>query len=159
MIETIDILISSSEGFWQEFEFGKIIGLLGLSAVRFFIAPSAIILAGYTFWQSIFLSCFGGISSFLIFYKFGRYISGFLNQILRRKGDFKITKRSRRVVKIKNKYGLYGVAILTPCIISIPLGAFLASTYFSNQKRTIPIFILAIVAWSFILTSISKFLI
>lgn len=137
-------------------EVGKFIGLLGLSAIKFFLAPSIIIYAGYSFWETIALSNIGGISGFFLFYWFGQYIKSFFKRLTKKKRKFKINKRNRRIVKFKNSYGLYGVAILTPCFFSIPLGAFLASAYFSKTKRTVPIFIGSIVIWSFLLTSISK---
>ena len=37
------------------------------------------------------------------------------------------TKSNRRVIRIKHRFGLTGIAILTPIFLSIPIGSFLAT--------------------------------
>jgi len=62
------------------------------------------------------------------------------------------TKRNRRIVRLKSKYGLAGIAILTPLIFSIPLGTFLVTRYFSHQKMKLVYLATANLAWSVIYT-------
>lgn len=138
---------------------GKIAGLILFSSLKFFLAPSATVVAGYSFWETIFITCSGGVLGFLVFFKFGSYISAKIQSFFKSKREIGISKKSRRIVNLKNKYGLYGLAILTPCLLSIPLGAFIASAYYSKDKRTIPVFLGFIVIWSFILTLISTLVI
>ncbi|MGC9341125.1 MAG: hypothetical protein ACP5E3_00340 [Bacteroidales bacterium] len=45
------------------------------------------------------------------------------------------TRRSRRIVGIKSKYGLAGIAFTTPVLLSIPVGAFLVVRYFGKQTN------------------------
>ena len=45
------------------------------------------------------------------------------------------TKRSRRMVGIWKKYGLVGLAALTPVIFSIPIGTFFMSKLEKNRKK------------------------
>jgi hypothetical protein len=62
------------------------------------------------------------------------------------------------VDKIRNKYGLLGIIILTPILLSIPLGTMLANRYYSTKKR-IPLYlIISVICWSFILTSFFSFM-
>lgn len=139
-------------------EFGKLIGLLLFSALKFFLAPSTAIIAGYTFWETILLTTTGGLVGFLLFFKFGEILQSGFSLVIKTKARKRFSKRNRLVVKLKSKYGLWGLALLTPCLLGIPLGAFLASAYYRKQKGVLWIFSLLIVIWSFILTYFSVFI-
>jgi prolipoprotein diacylglyceryltransferase len=54
----------------------------------------------------------------------------------------------------KKKYGLWGIAILTPVLLSIPLGTFLANKYYRNKKTVLFSLTLSVVCWSIIMASI-----
>lgn len=75
---------------------------------------------------------------------------------LRKKGiviDKKIfTPFRRRIIRIKNKFGIIGIAIVTPCIISIPIGSILAARLFQNKVKVLTAMFISTVAWAFILT-------
>lgn len=47
------------------------------------------------------------------------------------------TKSNRRVIRIKHRFGLTGIAILTPIFLSIPIGAFLAERFYKDKKKVI----------------------
>jgi hypothetical protein len=67
------------------------------------------------------------------------------------------SKKSKRFVKIKKSWGLVGVAILTPLILSIPIGTFLAIRFFKRTKKTIIILCTSVISWSLLLSSILHF--
>ena len=133
----------------------EILGLLLASATKFFLAPSLAVYLGYGFLNSILITSIGGILGFFIFFKFGIIIYKWYQSFFSKKNKPKFNRRNRTIVKIKAKYGLWGLAILTPCLLSVPIGSFLASRYYSKDKRTFPIFVVFIIIWSILLTSIS----
>lgn len=61
------------------------------------------------------------------------------------------TKFNRRVIRIKHRFGLIGIAILTPIFLSIPIGAFLAERFYKDKKKVILYLGVSSVAWCFIL--------
>ena len=63
------------------------------------------------------------------------------------------SKKKRSYVRLK-KYGFYGLAVITPVIISIPIGSFLLMRFYPRRKRKILTLIVSQVSWSFILTTI-----
>jgi hypothetical protein len=134
-------------------ELTKIIGLLAFSTVKFFFSPSAALLAGHSFLETIAITVVGGYTGFVLFFFAGKAIVAWFHKVFKRKKKKLFNKRNRLIVRIKTKYGLLGIAVLTPLILSIPVGALLASYYFPRAKRTLPIFFLCIVIWSFVLTS------
>lgn len=58
------------------------------------------------------------------------------------------TRRSRRIVRIKSKYGLIGIALATPVLLSIPIGAFLIVRYFDNKPNKLIYLAVANLIWS-----------
>ena len=138
-------------------ELAKVIGLIIASGLKFFLAPTATVLAGYSFIETICITISGGFLGFVLFFKFGTFIGKLLKKYFPSKEKPRFTRKNRFIVKIKSKYGLYGIALLTPCLFSIPLGAILASLFYSKDKRTIPMFTVSIVIWSLVLTSLTSF--
>lgn len=62
------------------------------------------------------------------------------------------TKRNRRIVKIWKKYGLTGIAIITPVILSIPIGTIVANSLESNKKKIFLYMFISLFLWSFTMT-------
>jgi len=60
------------------------------------------------------------------------------------------TKRNRRIVTIKQKYGLIGIAVATPFLLSIPVGVFLVVRYYRSSRSKFLYLILSNVFWSLI---------
>lgn len=143
----------------------KILGWLLFSAVKFLIAPGSIYIIGhYSYWETIAISIAGGwigVSGFFyfgkIFFSFFEWISNRLRTGIR-KPKKKMSKISRYIITIKNhRLGLFALALITPSIISIPVGSILAAKYFSHDKRAVLILFIAVVFWAFILTSLVSF--
>jgi len=66
------------------------------------------------------------------------------------KGKLTFTKRNRRIVRIKQQYGLIGIALSTPIILSIPLGTFLVVRYYRASRTKFLYLIVSNVIWSVI---------
>ncbi len=64
------------------------------------------------------------------------------------------TLRNRRLIFLKNKFGLPGIVILTPVILSIPVGVFLITKYFGRKKISYLYLFAGQIVWSFIYTFI-----
>jgi hypothetical protein len=62
-----------------------------------------------------------------------KYWPQFLKRNKRKKQVF--TARNRRIVNIKRKYGLWGIIILNPVLLSIPIGSFLMVKYYGLKMK------------------------
>lgn len=62
------------------------------------------------------------------------------------------TRKNRRIVRIKQRYGLIGVAFITPLLLSIPVGVFLVVRYYRTSKTKFLYLIGSNVIWSVIYT-------
>ena len=75
----------------------------------------------YSYFEIVFILITGGTTGVIFFYYTTGWINIQINKILPKKKAKKIfTKGNRRFVKIKNKYGLIGISMLTPILFSIP---------------------------------------
>ena len=64
------------------------------------------------------------------------------------------TRRNRRLIKLWRKYGLYGIALITPVILSIPIGTVIANSLVNNRKKVILYMFFSVLLWSIIMTSL-----
>lgn len=62
----------------------------------------------------------------------------------------KFTRTNKMIVIIRRKYGMLGIVLLTPVLLSIPIGALLGTKYFHHRKGFIPWMLLSIFVWGFI---------
>jgi hypothetical protein len=64
------------------------------------------------------------------------------------------TPQSRRVIKIWRKFGIIGLAALTPVLFSIPIGTFFMTRFEKSRRRIIFYMFVSITSWSLLLTTI-----
>ena len=67
------------------------------------------------------------------------------------------TRRNRRIVRTKMKYGLVGIALITPFLLSIPVGVFLVVRYYRTSRYKFLYLIAANLIWSAIYTGFYMF--
>ena len=67
------------------------------------------------------------------------------------------SRKSRLYVKIIRKYGLPGIAFITPTIISIPVGTLLARRLYPNRKKVFLYLSISVILWSLTLSAILHF--
>ncbi|HLO57954.1 MAG TPA: hypothetical protein VK172_01510 [Lentimicrobium sp.] len=154
----------------------KQLSILLISAVKFLVAAPTSYLFGYTYIQTILNTTIGGWIGVIFFYYTGRYIfSHFpfwkrrMRKVYHRMAGIPIhkrtyntapkkifTKRNRIIVMIRSRFGFPGLIILTPVLLSIPLGTFLAVRYYSSRRGLIGWLSLSVMAWSVIISTFIK---
>lgn len=139
----------------------KAIGFFLLSAVKFAIAVIPIAIS-YSYVEALIISIAGGVSGAFFFLFIWAKILNLWNVHIVKKDfsiqkPFKISKRKRKMIRIKNSYGYWGIVITTPILLSIPFGAFILMQYFNRKRYKFLHLSLVIVLWSFTLISLFKF--
>jgi hypothetical protein len=61
-------------------------------------------------------------------------------------GERVFSRRNRMIVGLRSKFGLAGMIILSPVILSIPIGAFLLNKYYSKHRLAKPYMVLSIIS-------------
>jgi uncharacterized membrane protein YidH (DUF202 family) len=106
-------------------------------------------LEGLTFWETFFSAWIGGSIGIIFFTYLIDSISQFFKKLFpRKKKKIIFTRRNRMIVTIKKKFGLYGIAFLTPFIFSMPLGAFIALRFYSDKVQIIRFMLVSVLFWS-----------
>ena len=78
----------------------------------------------------------------------------FINKLKKYNAKKKKSFKNIIALKVARKYGLFGIAFLTPIFFSIPIGTFIALHFFPNKTKTLPILFASVLGWSFLLTLI-----
>ncbi len=63
----------------------------------------------------------------------------------------KINRKTRLMVRIKNSFGLPGIAFLTPILLSIPVGVLMATVLTSNKRKIFSSMFVSLLFWSALL--------
>ncbi len=100
------------------------------------------------------LSSLGASFSSIIFFFLGKRLDDWLQKFQSKKQKRINFKRNRKIVKIKNRFGSFGLS-MSIGILSVPIGSLLVGRYFSKDKRAILSLVSASIIWSFGLTYIS----
>lgn len=138
------------------------------SSVKFAMTfPVAVLQFEFAFFETILWTNVGGL--------IGIYFFAFLSEKLmawwkrtykkyrrtsakKESGEKKtFTKRNRRIVRIKQQYGLIGIAFSTPILLSIPLGTFLVIRYYRSSKKKFLYLLISNLIWSIIYTVFYQF--
>ncbi len=89
------------------------------------------------FFPSVMITVAGGMVGFFIFALLGAEIRILWHKYILRKQHHppKFNKSSRRMVWIRSRFGLTSIALLTPLILQVPVGAFLAVNITKNYRK------------------------
>ena len=114
------------------------------SSVKFAMTfPLAIFQFNFTFVETVLWTNIGGIIGIYFFaYLSDKMIAWWHKKFGKKKkpalaGESRkkiFTKKNRRIVRIKQRYGLPGIALITPLLLSIPFGTFLMVRYYQRSQ-------------------------
>ena len=135
------------------------ISIIFLSSWKFAATfPVAVYLMKMSFAETLIYTNTGGIIGAIVFFYFSAFLIRLWNRIwpeslrFHRKKRRIFTKSNRQFVSVKMKYGLFGIVLLSPVILSIPLGSFLTVKYYGIKTRNILWLIAGQIFWSLIYT-------
>lgn len=154
----------------------KLLHVYLLATVKYFFTFPYAMLIGLNFLQTLVLVTIGGITGFYFFYFMSGYFIRFyqthhqtvttaLKHYIRvdllhliekkpQKTGIKINRKIRTLAKLRRKYGFWGIIIMTPSLLSIPLGAFLLKKYYSGRKHAVTYMTVSILGWALLFSSI-----
>ncbi len=143
-------------------QFLKILSVFLTCSFAFKIGfPTTFMVLDQNFMQVILVSCGGGIAGNILFTNLSAAILKAIHNFRAKRGLIHrkkvFTKFNRRVIRIKQKFGLAGIAFITPIFLSTPVGAFLAERFFKDKKKIILYLSAATVLWAFALYFILLF--
>ncbi len=128
-----------------------------LSGIKFVFGPALGIIAyNMPIPVVIILTAFGMMTTVYLFTFFGDQIRKYLKKF--RKEDRKVfTKKNRQFVKIWRRFGLKGVCLLTPLILTPPGGAILINVLGSNKSLIIKWMWISALFWSTVICLLASY--
>lgn len=135
----------------------KIPAIIILCTSKFVPGVGAAIACNYSPLDSFLITTFGGFIGIIIYSYASEWVISKYDNIVgkfRNKPIRTFRKRNRFIIKMKNTYGLIGIAILGPTILSIPLGAILAIRLTQNRYKSILYLSISLLLWSIFLNLI-----
>lgn len=139
------------ESWWE------IISVFLVSTIKFVFGGMPMALGmGFSFFEAVTVTSLGGFTGVVVFVFFSDTL---ILNYKKRQAQKKITHpdlppkkifsgKKRLIIRIKKKFGLTGIALLTPLLLSIPLGCFLAVRYFKNKQKVIIYMFTSVLIWS-----------
>lgn len=152
----------------------KYINVMVLASVKYFWATPYAYLFRLNQVEAFILMELGGLLGFLFFYALFSFLLKELKLIwpliyfitprifkvrfeqwldgrrYRKLTASKFTRWNKLIVNIRRKSGMLGIVILTPVVLSIPVGAFLGIKYFHHKRSYIPWMLLSIFLWGIV---------
>lgn len=138
----------------------KELTVIALSTWKFAATfPVAVYVFKMSFFETILYTNIGGLIGIIIF---ALLSTGFLKVIRllwpvkssdSKKSKKIFTKKNKRIIYLKNKFALPGVLILTPVLLSIPVGVFIVTKYFGRKKINFLYLLVVQLLWSVIFTT------
>ncbi|MGQ0828154.1 MAG: hypothetical protein ACT4ON_07155 [Bacteroidota bacterium] len=149
-----------SQGIWE------ILSVFLLSTVKFVFGAVPLALGlGFSFFETVFITSIGGFVGVLTFVFLSDFIIKRIKERIQKKyaenpnriPNKKFTKKNKTIVYVKNKFGIIGICLLTPLLLSIPLGCLLAVRYFNDKQKIIAYMFGSILFWSVSIASFKLF--
>jgi hypothetical protein len=140
---------------WHEIK--QIAGIFTLSTVKFgFGGVPWAVFAHYNFFKAVTITTAGGVTGSIVFANISEWV---LESWDKFKGKYFPSKRLKPKLitdnkfarKVKDRWGLTGIAFVTPIILSIPIGTILAVRFYQDKQKVISYMLISIVIWDIIL--------
>jgi hypothetical protein len=123
----------------------------------------------FSYFETILWINIGGILGIYFFAYLSEGLNRWIEQLIHKrkaKKEFSkkkktakkiFSKRNRKIIRIKQRYGLIGISLSTPILFSIPIGVFLVVRYYPRVRTRFLYMITANLVWSFLYTSFYMF--
>lgn len=140
------------------------ISSLLLCSVKFGVVyPITIRAQNYNFLEAVLFGLASGSLGISAFMWAGEWLNRWIDILAiklrkntQRKNKKNFTPAKRRMVQIKNRYGMFGIAFLSPVLLSIPVGVFLALRFYDNRTRIFLYMIGGVLFWSVVLALVNE---
>ncbi|GAA4826171.1 hypothetical protein [Algivirga pacifica] len=130
----------------------KYLLIIFISMFKFVIGPVTAYAVGLRFMESVTLSALGMmITAFILAYAGKPMRNKISRTFFSRKKRKLFSRRNRRLVKIWRKYGMFGVAMLTPLLLTPPGGAMVAVSFGEKKSRIIFYMLISAITWSILI--------
>ena len=140
----------------EELNWGEIITVFIACSIKLgLVGIPAAIFYKFTFLQTLIVGSLGGITG-TVFFTFlidgiSKVYLTFRDKVFPNRPKKKFSGRNRFIIRVKKNFGLTGIAFITPVLISIPVGTFIAMHFYRDKKKVIYKISISVIAWVIVL--------
>ena len=134
------------------------IGVALTSSVKYIFGVIGAITTGLGFWETLICTVGGGMAGVVVYLYLWELLVTIYRKFFPAKpklGGIKINNTKRWIVKIIIKYELYGIAFLTPLLLSVPIGTIMAAALEENKWRIKRYMFFSFLGWTLALYGLS----
>ncbi len=143
---------------------GILSSIFFLGAFKFLFSAIPGAVADIPYWHTMIASGTGAIVSGIFFYSAADYFRrrSFERMIKRKKEaekegikfkeKRKFTKLNKGIVYTKRFMGVFGITLICPLFLSVPIGAIIAAKFYGKRKETLPLILIGLAVHSVWLT-------
>lgn len=130
--------------------------LFGFSMIKFMFAPLAGPGLKLNFLET-YLSCISGafLAAFIFYFSSEFFM---IRAYKKRQAELhksisngtplklkrKFTRFNKLIIRLKRRFGIYGIAFYAPLFLSVPVGSIVTAKFYGKEKRTFPLILLGI---------------
>lgn len=136
-------------------EWMQYIALFFFSTLKSYYGSSLSAILEFPYFNFLIINFSGALVSIILSYRFRNLI---LNLIKRKdKKTNGYSKKLKRSLVFWKKYGIYGIAFISPVIISIPLGVIVSAHFKTSKKMIFTSFSISAFTWMNFFYLVTKF--
>jgi hypothetical protein len=130
----------------------KMLTVILWSGFKFVVGIATAVALGFTNFETFFLSIGGGMVGVVFYlYLWDSIIKLVRHYFPKKPKAVKFSPLKRKLVVFIKRYEVYGIALLTPVLFSMPIGTILASAIEPNKWRIKIIMLGALCFWALII--------
>jgi uncharacterized membrane protein len=130
----------------------KYLSVYLISMVKFFAGPVTGISLGLSYTETVLFTVAGMMTSVMVFSFIGRAFSTWMSKRRRQQRKPVFSNKNRRIVKVWQKFGVTGIAFLTPILLTPIVGTIVAALFGASRKRIFIHMLWSSVFWGLCLT-------
>ena len=138
-------------------EYRDLISVFLLSTFKFVLGgvPLEVVL-GFPFLKSVIVTSLGGFVGVVFFVFLSERLIKTAKKIRERRQERKpkekkiFTRKNKLIIQVKQRFGLIGISILAPVLISLPLGCYLSLRYFKSKRKVIAYMCISVLLWAIV---------
>ncbi len=136
----------------------KALIVFGWSAIKYMVGVFHALLFDVNLLLGIALTVAGGMTGVIFFLYAWDILHKYWVRIFWRKPrKIKINRYRRWLVKFLHTYGLFGIAFLTPVILTVPIGTMMAATIEHNKWKIKRYMLISFINWSVLFLGFFQF--
>ncbi len=129
---------------------GKLISIFFMAGFKYIVAVMMALGMGLNFFWSVLTCTLGGMLGVAVYTLAEEFFRKRIMAWRKRKGKkmFRVNRTTRLIIKIKHHHGLLGISVLTPVLLTVPVGSLAALALGYHWRQVFIYMFFSFLGWS-----------